>query len=374
MQWDVIVVGLGAMGSHAAWRLAARGAAVLGLEQFAPGHNQGSSHGESRIIRTAYFSDPRYVPLAQAAFPLWRQLEAESGEHLLTETGALMIGAPTSRVVSGALASAHAHGLAHELLDQAAVEARYPQHRLAPGEVALYEAAAGVLRPEAAIRAAAARAVALGAEIRTGTTVRQIRRMDGGIVVETDDGSFSAPVVIASAGAWTAPLLPDLRLPLQVERQVLAWFPVTDAALYDPVRCPVYIHEIGPNLNRYGFPTLDGETVKIAVDHEGQPTTADTIDRTTYPADLEPITAFIRAHLAGVTPEPVRTQVCMYTNTPDEHFLLGTPAGWPGLIVLGGCSGHSFKFASVLGDAAADLALTGRTAYPVEFFDPNRLA
>jgi sarcosine oxidase len=373
MQWDVIVVGLGAMGSHAAWRLAARGARVLGLEQFTPGHNQGSSHGESRIIRTAYFSDPRYVPLAQAAFPLWRQLEAESGDRLLTMTGALMIGAPDSRVVRGALASAHQHGLAHELLDAAAVEARYPQHRLAPGEVAVQEAAAGVLRPEVAIRAAAARAVALGAEIRTGTTVRQLRPIAGGIEVETDDGSFSAPVVIAATGAWTGPLLPDLRLPLQVERQVLAWFPVADPALYDPARCPVYIHEIGPGRYRYGFPTLDGATVKIAVDHDGQPTTADTLDRTTHPADLAPITAFIRAHLAGVTPEAVRTQVCMYTNTPDEHFLLGTPAGWPGLILLGGCSGHSFKFASVMGDAAADLALTGRTAYPVGFFDPNRL-
>ena len=245
------------MANDAAWRLAARGARVLGLEQFTPGHNQGSSHGELCIIRTAYFSDPRYVPLAQAAFPLWRQLEAESGDSLLTMTGALMIGAPYSRVVRGALASAHQHGLAHQLLDAASLEARYPQHRLAPGEVAVQEAAAGVLRPEAAIRAAAARSVALGAEIRTGTTVRQLPPIAGGLKVETDDGSFSAPVVIAAAGAWTGPLLPDLRLPLQVERQMLAWFPVADPAPYDPARCPVYIHEIGPGRYRYGFPTLD---------------------------------------------------------------------------------------------------------------------
>ena len=157
-----------------------------------------------------------------------------------------------------------------------------------------------------------------------------------------------------------------------MERQVLAWFAVRDPTLYAPERCPVYIHEAGPGHERYGFPTLDGATVKVAVHHEGTTTTARTVDRAVQRHDLEPVEAYVRHHLAGVEPAAVRGQVCMYTNTPDRHFIIGSPSGMPAVTVMSCCSGHGFKFSSVLGDVAADLALTGRTAYPIDLFSPHR--
>ncbi len=371
-QIDIAVIGLGVMGSAALWRLAARGARVVGFEQFEPGHDRGSSHGESRLTRSAYFEDPRYVPLTRHAFALWRQLEEESGADLLTMTGCLMIGRPDCRIVAGTLASAREHGLAHEVFDAVAMGRRYPQHRLAPSEVAVYEDMAGFLRPEAVIAAAVRRAESLGARVYRNTIVDGIDAAGNGVRIMVADATYHARHAVVSVGSWLGPLLPGLTLPLQVERQVLAWFPIRDPALYNPARCPVYNHEPNPGHIRYGFPTLDGATVKVAVHHEGATTTAEDIDRAVSPRDLAPLQDFVRAHLVGVDPVAVRGKVCMYTNTPDDHFIVGSPRDLPAVTLLGGFSGHGFKFASVIGDAAADLAVRGATDYPVELFSPLR--
>jgi len=369
---DVAVIGLGAMGSAALWRLATRGVRVVGFEQFEPGHDRGSSHGESRLTRSAYFEDQRYVPLTQHAFALWRRLEEETGASLLTMTGCLMIGRPERRIVAGTLTSAREHGLAHDVLDATEMGRRYPQHRLSLDEVAVYEDMAGFLRPEAAITAAVQRAESLGAIVRRNTVVDGIDVVGDGVHIRVADGTHHARHAIVAVGSWLGPFFPGLNLPVQVERQVLAWFPTRDPALYSPARCPVYNHEPSPGHIRYGFPTLDGATVKVAVHHEGASTTAEDIDRTVHPRDLEPVQDFVRERLAAVEPVAVRSKVCMYTNTPDDHFIVGSPPGMPAVTLLGGFSGHGFKFASVIGDAAADMVVDGATDYPVELFSPLR--
>lgn len=372
MRTDIAVIGLGAMGSASLWRLAARGARAIGFDRFDPPHALGSSHGESRLIRTAYLEGPEYVPLIQRAFALWRELERESGTSLLTQTGALMIGRPDTETITGTLASARRHGLGHELLDPAAVRRRFAQHRLGPDEVAVYEEMAGFLRPEAGVRAALLVAEARGAQVRRHTAVTRIEAGPAGVRITTPDADYQARHAVVAAGPWLDSLLPDLRLPLRVERQVLAWFPVDEPAAFAPERFPVFIHELPDGRVRYGVPTLDGRTIKLGVHHEGAITTADEIDREVGPADLSPLQTFVDTHLAGVTPEAVRSQVCMYTNTPDFHFLAGPPDGMSHITLLGGFSGHGFKFAPVMGDIAADLALRGETAYPIGLFAPTR--
>jgi sarcosine oxidase len=372
MNTDVIVVGAGTMGSMVLWRLARRGVAAVGLERFAPGHDRGSGHGESRMTRTAYFEGPEYVPLVQAALPLWRELEAEAGAELLTMTGGLMIGRPDGELVAGALRSARAHGLACDLLGPAEAAARHPQHRLAADEVALWEEGAGVLRPEHAVRAAAERAVALGAELVTGVVVTAIETNAGGVTVRAGDAEYRARHAIVCAGAWLGGLLPDLGLPLAVERQVMVWFPAPDPAAFAPDRFPVFVHD-RPDRTGYGLPSLDGATVKVAIHHGGRPAAPDGLDRSVTEADTAPAASFVAETLPGLTPVPSRVVVCMYTNTPDRHFVVGR-VGIPNVTVVSACSGHGFKFAPVMGEIAADLAIDGRTQHDVSGFSPARFA
>jgi sarcosine oxidase len=372
MHVDVAVIGLGAMGSAALWRVAARGAGVVGIERFEPGHDKGSSHGDSRIIRSAYYEGPHYVPLVQSAFPLWRRLEQESSTALLTMTGALMIGPPDCDLVAGALSSARGHDLAHELLDGDQMRRRYPQFHLPPGEVALFEQQAGILRPEAAIGAMVRRAEALGATVLRQTIVEAVEADAGAVRISAGGRTFRARHAIVSVGSWLPDLLPVWRALLQVERQVMLWWPVRDPDLFSPQRFPVFMHEITPGRLRYGIPSLDAATVKIGVHHEGEVTTTDTIDRAVHPRDLAPVQRYLRAYCPDAEPVVARAKVCMYTNTPDHHFLIGTPPGLAGVTVLSVCSGHGFKYAPVVGDAAADLALEGRTSYPIDLFTPAR--
>jgi sarcosine oxidase len=370
MTADVIVVGTGTMGSMALWRLAGRGVTAVGLEQFAPGHDRGSGHGESRMTRTAYFEGPEYVPLVQAALPLWRELEAESGAELLTMTGGLMIGRPDGELVAGALRSARAHRLACELLAPADAAARFPHHRLTGDEVALWEDGAGVLRPERAIRAAAERARALGAELVTGVRVTAIEADGAGVTVRAGDAEYRAGQAIVCAGPWLGRLLPGLGLPLSVERQVMTWFPAADPAAFAADRFPVFVHE-RPDRTGYGLPSLDGATVKVAIHHGGRPADPDALDRAIVESDVAPAAAFVAECLRGLTPAPARAVVCLYTNTPDRHFVLGRLESSP-VTVVSACSGHGFKFAPVLGEIAADLALDGRTPHDVASFSPAR--
>jgi sarcosine oxidase len=368
---DVIVVGVGSMGSMTLWRLARRGIAAIGIEQFEPGHDRGSGHGESRIIRTAYYEGPDYVPLVRSAYGLWRELEAETGTHLLTMTGAIMIGHPRDELLAGVLRSIREHGLEHDLLDRAETHRLYPQHRLLPSEMAVVEREAGFLFPELAIRTATSRATALGAGLLTGTRVTSMVLDRGMVTVVAGGEAYRARRAVVSVGPWLGKLLPELRLPIRVERQLQAWFPAKRLEDFLPARFPVFMHErAGTYL--YGLPSLDGRTVKVAVHHQGRDADPDALLREAEEAELSPLSAMVEDRLRGLVPRPSRLSVCMYDNTPDIHFIVGRHPSAENVIVLGGFSGHGFKFAPVIGDAATDLVLDGSTGYPIAGFDPTR--
>ena len=359
---DVAVVGLGAMGSMALWRLAERGVRAVGIDRFDPPHDRGASHGESRLIRTAYAEGAWYIPLAREAWRLWRELEALGGAELLTQTGALMVGPREGELLSGTMASAREHELEHEMLDAAAASTRWPQHVLTGDDRVLFDPAAGVLRPEACITAALARARALGATTRTSTRVEAIENDGDSTLLRLDDGdALRTRRCIVAAGPWTGMVLPELAAHLRVERQLTAWFEVDDPRAFAPSRFPVFVRELADGWLRYGVPAIDGRTIKIAAHHEGALADPDALERTVSPSDLAPLDEYATTMLRGVRTPPVRCVVCMYTNTPDEHLLVGPLPTRPGVVVAGGCSGHSFKFASVLGDVAADLVMRDAT-------------
>jgi sarcosine oxidase len=331
---DVAVVGAGTMGSFALWRLAKRGVKAIGFERFEPGHDRGSGHGESRIIRTAYAEGSSYVPLVRSSYPLWRELEREAGVSLLTMTGGLAIGHPGGSLVEGALKSAREHDLAHEALDAGRLRERYPQFAVGAAEVAVYEEAAGVLRPEAAIRSAARQAHELGGTLHVNTVVEAVEEARGGVEIRAGGRTYRARRAVVSVGPWLGKLLPGLGLPLVVERQVLAWFPAREPGLFAPESCPIFVYQ-EEGLEWYGFPSLDGETVKVAVHHHGQTADPDDIDREVHPEDVGPISRLVRERLPDLIPTPARSQVCMYTNTPDEHFLVGSAPGRPNVVLWG---------------------------------------
>jgi sarcosine oxidase len=371
---EVGVVGLGAMGSMTLWQLARRGVSTVGLEQFELGHDRGSSHGESRIIRTAYTEGPQYVPLVQAAFPLWRQLEAEAGVGLLQQTGAVTLGPPGSARVQGVLRSIESHRLPHEVLDSRQLEARFPQHVVDRGEIGIFETQAGVIDPERAVAAALDLATGLGARTRDNVPVTAIRPDPDGVTVEAGKVTFRFERLVVAAGAWLSGLLPAAGLPVTVERQVQVWFELEDPAAYAVDRFPVFLSERGEDDRRYGFPCTDGRTLKVAVHHAGRPSDPDRLDREIHDYDLDPLRQFVSTRLRGVSTVVDRARACMYTNTPDDAFILSTLDELPNVVVVSACSGHGFKFAPVVGEVAADLAMGLATRHDVEFCSAARFA
>ena len=380
-EFDVIVVGLGAMGSAAASHLAERGARVLGLERYTPAHDQGSSHGRSRIIRQAYFEHPAYVPLLLRAYELWERLERDAGRRLLTLTGGLMIGAPDSPVVTGSIRSAQQHGLPYETLDAAEIRRRFPPFNPGPEVIALYETRAGVLDPEECIRAQLEVAARRGATLRFEEPALAWEAAPSGdrVRVTTARGAYEAARLIVAAGAWAPALLADLGLPLAVERQVLYWFePIGGAISFQPDRFPIWIWEVRPDLDLYGFPAQDGPPggVKVAFYRTGDEGTCtpETIDRSVHPEEIGRMRAALAACMPSLNGELRATLTCMYTNTPDQHFVIGAHPRHPQVVIASPCSGHGFKFAGVVGEILADLAIEGATRHPIGLFDVGRFA
>lgn len=354
----VAVVGGGAMGAATAWRLTTRGVEVVCFDRFSPPHAFGSSHGESRVIRTAYFEGSWYVPLLHESFRLWRELEAQTQTHLLTLTGALMIGSPTSEVVSGALESARVHELDVKMLDGDVLRERYPGHVFNADDVGLLDVRAGFVRVEPAIESMLSRA----GEVRRNTAVKSISSLLEG---------FDA--VVVAAGSWT-PELVDW-LPLAVERQVVGWFRIDDGVdWFTPDRFPVFIRESEETGDVYGIPTLDGVSVKVAVHHDGAITDPEHLNRAVDDSDLDPLKRYVSGYMRGITTEVVKTSVCMYTNTLDRHFAIGFSPLDPRVTVISACSGHGFKFAPVIGDIAADLVIDRRTDRDISRFSFARFA
>ncbi|HQR57466.1 MAG TPA: N-methyl-L-tryptophan oxidase [Burkholderiaceae bacterium] len=354
--YDIVVAGLGAMGSATVCELSRRGLHVLGLDRHAPPHAFGSSHGETRIIREAYFEHPVYVPLVQRAFELWRGLERASGTPLLRETGGLMIGRPDSALVEGALRSARLHNLTHEVLTSSEVRGRFPALRPDDDMVAVHEPRAGILFPEACIGAFLARARRQGAELHGNEALCRWESGTDGLRVYTEKGEYRARRLIVCAGAWVNELLPGQELRLHIERQVLHWFePVTMADQFAPERCPIHLWQFDEGRFFYGFPDLGGG-VKAGFHHEGEITSASDVRRSVTSAEVEAVRSVMRRFLPGAD-GPLRSSiVCLYTNTPDGHFLIDTHPLHPDVLIASPCSGHGFKFAPVIGEILADLA------------------
>lgn len=345
------------MGANAVWHLARRGVRVLGLERFGLAHDRGSSHGETRAIRTAYFEDPAFVPLVQAAFQRWRELEADSGQDLLTLTGILELGRPDGDLVAGALRSCREYDLAHEVLSAEEVQRRYPLVAVPEGFVGLFEAAGGYLRPEACIKAALECAMRRGAALHFGEKVLRIEPRMGGVSVLTEEGEYVAERVVVAAGAWTANLVPELQPVTRITRQVLAWFrPAADkmAALE---RMPVFAIDDDTGAY-YGFPLLADGGLKMAKHgHLGEQVDPDEPRRPADAGDEAVIRAFADRYLPGAAGPAMRLATCLYTLLPGDFFLIDNLPRAENVIVCSACSGHGFKFASAIGDMVAQYAV-----------------
>jgi sarcosine oxidase len=372
--YDVIVVGLGAMGSATLFHLARRGVRTLGLEQFGPGHAMGSSHGDSRIIRETYFEHPLYVPLVQRAHELWRELEGVSGKPLMKIVGGLMIGPRDGMVVAGTLRSAREHGLPHEVLDAPAVTARFPAFQLKGDLVAVLDPRAGYLDPEACNHEHIAGGVAAGAETHFGEAVLDWSVTNAGVRVDTRSATYSANRLLLAGGAWNPALTHGLDLPLSIERQSVFWFDQPGSGeSYDSPAFPIYAHEFKPGVICYGFPRLQ-RGIKASVMHDGPIVTdPQQVDRQIGDEEVEPLRVALRPILPELAKAQVRESgVCLFTNTPDHDFIIDFHPEHPQVLVSSPCSGHGFKFASAVGELQADLLTSGRTRFDISPFRINR--
>jgi monomeric sarcosine oxidase len=346
---DLIVLGTGGVGSAALYHAAKRGLKCLGLDRFPPAHDRGSSHGESRLIRLSYFEHPDYVPLLRRSYELWDDLDAT----LLNRCGILYTGSQDGAIIGGVLASARQYGLEVDIVEPADV----PQYHLPRGSRAIFEPGAGWLPVERCVQTHLDQAFAAGAEHRWGAAAISWRRDGTGVRVETEAGCYSASALVIAGGAWNSELLPDLALPLSVERKHLHWFRCDDARYNSG-----FFFEL-PHGQFYGFPAQHGR-IKLA-EHTGGEPVADPLNASgdPDPDDASRVDAFVAEHLPGVHPERLAHKACFYTRTPDEHFILDRYPGCDNVAYAAGLSGHGFKFASALGEVLVDLA-TAEDARP----------
>ncbi len=373
---DVIICGLGAMGSAAAYQLARRGRRVIGLEQFDPVHDRGSSHGETRMIRQLYAEHPDYVPLVTRAYDLWEALEKESGRRgLLTRTGGLYVGLSNSEGVAGALRSANEHNLPYELLDAKELQRRFPAMAPHPQNVGFYDANAGFLRCEDAVRAFLDGAIQRGADLRFHEKVMDWEATSDSVRVTTDRSTYEAEQLIIAPGAWAPNLAHFPRQgALQAERRVMYWMqPTQEIDLFHIGRFPSFTWDLPEGDFLYGFPTIDNRSVKVAFMNVGDPCDPDRPKRSVAPEEIDRLRDFLASRIPGLDGECVRATTCMYTLTPDNHFVLGEHPRHSNVTVAMGFSGHGFKFASVIGEILADLAIHGSTQHAIDLFDPHRL-
>jgi sarcosine oxidase len=372
--FDVIVIGLGAMGSSACYHLARRGVRVLGLEQFDIPHALGSSHGSSRMIRLAYYEHPDYVPLLRRAYALWDELEAVSGQKLLYRTGGLYMGPREGEIVGGSLRSAREHGLPHELLDREAIRRRFPQFQIPEEWVGLLEPEAGFLVPERVIAAQAQAALRASAELHGRETVLEWDADANGARVRTNKGEYHAGHLIFCGGPWSGKLVRDLGVELKVTRQVLGWVWPRQPDAFALGRLPVWAIDRLDGTIHYGFPMLDDVPgFKLAQHGPGAATDPDRVARDPQPGDEETFRPVLRQMIPAADGPLLSMKVCLYTHSPDGHFILDRHPTHDRVTLACGFSGHGFKFASVMGEILADLAMTGRTALPADFLRLKRL-
>jgi sarcosine oxidase len=373
MPYDVAIVGLGAMGSATLGHCAKRGASVIGLEQFARGHDLGSSNGRSRIIRKAYFEDSAYVPLLLRAYELWRELERESGEELLRITGLLMVGPEDSQIITGATRAAREHSLPFEPLSARNIRSRYPMLQVLDDEVGVYEPDGGVLDPERSVAAQLRVAEAAGAELRFNSAVETWEATANGFLLHlAEGGRVDSRALVLSLGPWFKKTLERLGVAIRVQRNVQAWFaPATNE--YRAGRFPPFLLDRqGLPAPLYGFPDF-GDGVKAAFHACGELSDADHFVREVDPArDVEPIVRAMEQWMPGAAASLRAARPCPYTLTPDSHFVVDRHPDHPRLILCGGFSGHGFKFAPVIGEICADLALENESRHAIDFLSLRR--
>lgn len=374
MHYEAIVIGCGGMGSAALRALALKGKRVLGIEQFEPGHHRGSSHGHSRIIRLAYNEHPDYVPLLRGAFELWSDIEVETGQRLFVKTGGLDIGPMDGRVVTGALAACRTHSLAHEWMTGSEIHRRFPGVDVPEHYGAVFHEEAGYLNPEACIDAMLASAVGHGAALKVGETLQTLESLSDGWDLCTDRGRYTADQVVVTAGAWSQFVLPELERLAIPERQVVGWFDSLDPSRFSAEQFPVFILD-SPYGEYYGFPIDQSERgfkigrfhhLKEEVDPRKSLATPDERDEAVLRQAIEEFFPLAGGKLQ-------RMQTCMFTNSPDGHFIIDRHPDSSNLIVAAGFSGHGFKFACVVGELLAALACDP-DASPVPLFAWDRFA
>ncbi|MDQ2751819.1 MAG: N-methyl-L-tryptophan oxidase [Bacteroidota bacterium] len=371
--FDVIVLGLGANGSSALYHLSKTGLKVVGIDRFTPPHTHGSSHGESRIIRQAYHEHPMYVPLVKEAYKLWYELESTWKKQLFLQTGGIMLGDINAGVVKGAKKSAETHGIAYEYLESDDINQRFPALKTTKETVGVVEKEAGILFPEECIKANLQLSAHNGAVLLFDEKVISIHPHYNGVDIFTDKSKYQTRKLIVSAGAWLNQLLPSLHLPLTIERQVLYWFTNTDISLQPyllPNALPIYIWEYEQNKTFYGFPDL-GKGIKVAPHHAGKTINPDLISQEVSEAEVKNMSGIVDEFLT-IKPQFSHSSVCMYTKTPDEHFIIDFHPQHHNIIIGSPCSGHGFKFSSLTGKILCDMAMEKQVPFDLKPFAITR--
>jgi sarcosine oxidase len=373
--YDVIVVGVGGMGSAAVYHLARRGIRVLGLEQYDIPHDRGSSHGLSRIIRLAYFEHPSYVPLLHRAYELWWALERTVQERLLLITGSLDIGTEASAIFAGALTAARQQHLVHEVLDAQTIHQRFPGYGLPAPLLGLYQPQGGLLAAERCLVGHVQAALRHGAVIHGREALHGWDSDTTGIVVRTSRGTYRAQRLVLTAGAWTQRLVTQYQGLLQPERQVVIWVQPGVPDYFQTNTFPVFNMAVEEG-TFYGLPMYSIPGFKCARWHHLEQAVDDPagMDRDCHPADEALLRAFIRRYFPAADGPTLSMQTCLFTNTPDAHFVIDVHPECPAVFIAGGFSGHGFKFCSVVGEILADLAERGSTHHDISLFQAARFA
>ncbi len=367
----MIVMGCGGFGASAMYHLASRGLTVIGIDRYHPPHDQGSSHGETRIIRKAYFEHPDYVPLLHRAWDLWEELSSISGETLMEQRDLLLSGSLESEVTAGARQSARLHGLPLEILTPAEGQRRFPMFRIPANHTLSVESTSGFLWAEKCVAANLRLAMRHGAQLRPGEVVQRVEGTAHGLTVQTNRTSYSAAAGVLTCGAWTGELLPEYSTLISVKRKPLFWYPIQSADWAQHDRAPMFFFDL-PEGQFYGLPSVDGQTIKVG-EHTGGESVGvpSKIARDIRPDDERPVRKFVANHLLHIETNFRKSAMCMYSMSPDGHFLFNRMPDLP-LVVGGGFSGHGFKFTSVLGYAAADLVQNSATSLDIQFLSAQR--
>jgi len=373
VKYDAIVIGAGSMGSATTYYLAKQGCRVLALEQFNIGHELGSAHGVNRIIRLAYAEDPAYVPLLRRAYDLWREMEQHAGERLLFITGGMDIGPADGTMVTGSLRSCREHDIPHEVLDAAEMHRRFPGYQVPAEMVAVYQADGGFVLPERSIVDHIVAAQALGAEAHGCEGVIEWRGEGGGVAVRTDHDTYYADRLVITAGAWAAQAVPLLKGVAQPERQVMIWTQPLRPELFSPAAFPIFNMQAADG-HFYGFPIHGVPGFKLGkFHHRGEQVDPIRMNRECDREDEAVLREGVERYFPEAAGPTLAMKVCLFTNSPDGHFILDLHPEFPQVSIAAGFSGHGFKFATVIGEILADFAIEGGCSrWDLSLFRLNR--